>query len=151
MPILQRSGLAFASTCIHPEQVSAIPSLARGRDELRGWEGVPCSAWRHSSTLPTDVSDEEWAVLAPSLTQQVGDLTFEIIRRDATDILTASDEELVDAMRFFGGFMKMIVEPTGTLGFAGFQTIADQFRGKRIGIIVSGGNVDLGRYAGLIG
>ncbi len=83
-------------------------------------------------------------------TQQVGDLTFAIIRRDATDILTASDAGLVDAMRFFGGFMKMIVEPTGTLGFAGFRTIADQFRGKRIGIIISGGNLDLARYGALV-
>jgi len=83
-------------------------------------------------------------------TQQVGNLTFEIIRRDVTDILTASDDELVDAMRFFGGYMKLIVEPTGGLGFAGFRTIAGQFKDMRIGIIISGGNVDLARYGSLV-
>ena len=83
-------------------------------------------------------------------TQRVGNLTFEIIRRDVTDIITASDDELIDAMRFFGGYMKMIVEPTGCLGFAGFRTIADQFKGKRIGIIISGGNLDLARYGSLV-
>ncbi|MGI8486596.1 MAG: pyridoxal-phosphate dependent enzyme, partial [Thermomicrobiales bacterium] len=83
-------------------------------------------------------------------TQQLGNLTFEIIRRDVTDIITATDDEMIDAMRFFGGYMKMIVEPTGSLGFAGFRTIADQFQGKRIGIIISGGNVDLARYGSLV-
>ena len=84
-------------------------------------------------------------------TQRIGDLTFAIIRRDATDILTATDDELVAAMRFCAAYMKLVVEPTGALGFAGLRSAADRFAGKRVGVIISGGNIDLARYAALIG
>ncbi|HWV35944.1 MAG TPA: pyridoxal-phosphate dependent enzyme, partial [Thermomicrobiales bacterium] len=84
-------------------------------------------------------------------TQRIGDLTFAIIRRDATDILTATDDELVAAMRFLAGYMKLVVEPTGVLGFAGLRSDAERFAGKRVGVIISGGNIDLARYAALIG
>jgi threonine dehydratase len=52
-------------------------------------------------------------------TQHLGQLTFPIIRRDVDDVFTASDAELVDAMRFFFSRMKMVVEPTGCLGLRG--------------------------------
>ena len=52
----------------------------------------------------------------------LGQLTFAIIRRDVDDIVTASDAQLVEAMRFFAERMKMVVEPTGCLGFAGRAT-----------------------------
>lgn len=84
-------------------------------------------------------------------TQHLGNLTFPIIRRDVTDILTASDEQLVEAMRFFASRMKQIVEPTGCLGLAGFTAIADQVAGKRVGVIISGGNIDLTRFSQLVG
>ena len=51
-------------------------------------------------------------------TQHLGEHTFPIIRRDVTDILTVTDAELVAAMRFFAQRMKIVVEPTGCLGFA---------------------------------
>jgi threonine dehydratase len=84
-------------------------------------------------------------------TQHLGKFTFEIIRRDVDDILTASDEQLVEAMRFYAERMKMIVEPTGCLSFAAACHAGLQLRGKRVGIIVSGGNVDLKRFAELAG
>jgi threonine dehydratase len=84
-------------------------------------------------------------------TQHLGKFTFEIIRRDVDDILTASDEQLVEAMRFFAERMKMIVEPTGCLSFAAACHAGLQLRGKRVGILVSGGNVDLKRFAALAG
>ncbi len=83
-------------------------------------------------------------------TQHLGDYTFGIIRRDVTDILTVSDAQLVEAMRFFAERMKMVVEPTGCLAFAGACADAASIRGARVGVIVSGGNVDLARYAGLL-
>ena len=83
-------------------------------------------------------------------TQQVGDLTFEVIRRDVSSVVTASDAQLVDAMRFFAERMKMIVEPTGCLGFAAACHAGLGLEGKRVGVIISGGNVDLARYAQLI-
>ena len=84
-------------------------------------------------------------------TLHLGDHTFAIIRRDVTDIFTASDDELVVAMRFFAERMKMIVEPTGALGFAAARRMHAELAGKRVGVIVSGGNVDLQRFAELVG
>jgi threonine dehydratase len=83
-------------------------------------------------------------------TQHLGQYTFPIIKRDVTDILTATDEQLVACMRFFAERMKMVVEPTGCLGFAAARAIKDQLKGKRIGVIVSGGNVDMERYAAFL-
>lgn len=84
-------------------------------------------------------------------TQALGDLTFPIIRETVDDILTASDDELVDAMQFFASRMKMVVEPTGCVAFAGARKMAATLQGKRIGVIISGGNVDLDRFAALVG
>ena len=83
-------------------------------------------------------------------TQQLGHLTFPIICRDVFDVLTASDVELVACMRFFAERMKMVVEPTGCLGFAAARRMKAELAGKRVGVIVSGGNVDLPRYAALL-
>ena len=84
-------------------------------------------------------------------TQHLGRFTFAVIRRDATDILTATDEQLVESMRFFAERMKMVVEPTGCLGFAGARHGGVDIRGKRVGIVISGGNVDIARFAQLVG
>jgi threonine dehydratase len=83
-------------------------------------------------------------------TQHLGHLTFEIIRRDVDDILTANDAELVECMRFFATRMKMIVEPTGCLGFAAARRLSRLVAGRRVGVIVSGGNVDLERFCALL-
>ena len=83
-------------------------------------------------------------------TQHLGRITFEIIRRDVDDVLTASDAELVECMRFFAARMKMVVEPTGCLGFAAARAMKSELAGRRVGVIVSGGNVDLDAYARLL-
>ena len=83
-------------------------------------------------------------------TQHLGELTFAIIRREVNDIVTVTDAQLVQAMRFFAERMKLVVEPTGCLAFAGACHAGLPLAGRRVGVIVSGGNVDLQRYAGLI-
>jgi len=83
-------------------------------------------------------------------TQHLGSLTFPIIKRDVDDILTVSDAELVDAMRFFASRMKIVVEPTGCLGFAAARKMKEALRGKRVGVLISGGNVDIERFAALL-
>ena len=92
-------------------------------------------------------------------TQHSGQLTFPVIQALVRGVLTVTDEQLVRTMRFFAERMKLVVEPTGCLGAAavldpegaegGPADLA--WRGRRIGVIVSGGNVDLGRYAALLG
>ncbi|RCS25424.1 threo-3-hydroxy-L-aspartate ammonia-lyase [Phyllobacterium salinisoli] len=84
-------------------------------------------------------------------TQSLGDYTFAIIRRDVDDILTVADGELVEAMRFFASRMKMVVEPTGCVGIAGARKFGPQLKGQRVGVIVSGGNVDLEQFCKLLG
>jgi threonine dehydratase len=83
-------------------------------------------------------------------TQHLGELTFPIIRRDVSDVLTASDAELVECMRFLAARMKLLVEPTGCLGFAAARRMKAQLRGQRVGILLSGGNVDLARLCSLL-
>ena len=83
-------------------------------------------------------------------TQHLGELTFAIIRREVNDIVTVTDAQLVQAMRFFAERMKLVVEPTGCLAFAGACHAGLPLAGRRVGVIVSGGNVDRQRYAGLI-
>ena len=84
-------------------------------------------------------------------TQSVGKLTFAIMRRDVDDIMTVSDAQLVETMRFFAERMKIIVEPTGCLGAAAATLAGLPLAGQRVGVIVSGGNVDLQRFSQLVG
>ncbi|KAG4077637.1 hypothetical protein HA402_003032 [Bradysia odoriphaga] len=82
-------------------------------------------------------------------TQQVGHLTFPIIQHYVEDILTVTDQQLCQQMRFFMERMKMVVEPTGCLAAAAAMNQVIDLRGKKVGVIVSGGNVDvdkIGQY-----
>ncbi|TKC79901.1 threo-3-hydroxy-L-aspartate ammonia-lyase [Trinickia terrae] len=83
-------------------------------------------------------------------TQHLGNITFPLIQRNVDDILTASDAQLVDCMRFFAARMKIVAEPTGCLGFAAARQMRDQLKGKRIGVLISGGNVDLEKFCTLV-
>ncbi len=83
-------------------------------------------------------------------TQHLGQITFAVIQKNVDDIYTVSDAQLVQAMRFFAERMKMVVEPTGCLGFAAACAQAAALQGQRVGVIISGGNVDLARYAQLL-
>jgi threonine dehydratase len=80
-------------------------------------------------------------------TQAPGEYTFPIVQQHVSDLITVSDEKLVSAVRFFAERMKIVVEPTGALAFAGARAGGINLHGKRVGIVISGGNVDLPRYA----
>lgn len=83
-------------------------------------------------------------------TSALGHLNFSIIQRDVSDIYTATDAQLVNEMAFFASRMKLVVEPTGCLGLAAVRAQAESLRGKRVGIVISGGNVDLDNYSRLL-
>ena len=83
-------------------------------------------------------------------TQHLGNYTFSIIRRDVDDILTVTDEQLVERMGFAASRLKLVIEPTGCLGFAAARQMKDQLKGKRVGILISGGNVDIPRFCSLL-
>ena len=131
------SGSALAARALSPQTKLYGVEPEAGND---GQQSFRSGAIVHIAT-PKTIADG-------AQTQHLGKITFEIIRRDVDDILTASDAELVEAMRFFAERMKIVVEPTGCLGFAAARRQAQ--RGQRIGVIVSGGNVDMQRFAALL-
>jgi threonine dehydratase len=80
-------------------------------------------------------------------TQALGQLTFPVIQALVDDIVTVTDDQLIEAMRFAAARMKMVVEPTGALAMAAAMQGAVDVRGKRVGIVISGGNVDIAQLA----
>ncbi len=133
------SGSALATRALSPQCKLYGVEPEAGND---GQQSFRSGAIVHIDT-PRTIADG-------AQTQHLGQLTFPIIRRDVDDILTVSDAELVEAMRFFAARMKLVVEPTGCLGFAAVRAMKDQLQGKRVGVLISGGNVDLDRYAALL-
>ncbi|EKN3321394.1 threo-3-hydroxy-L-aspartate ammonia-lyase [Yersinia enterocolitica] len=83
-------------------------------------------------------------------TAALGHYTFPVIQERVDNILTATDDQLISAMKFFISRMKIVVEPTGCLGAAVAFSGELDLRGKRVGVIISGGNVDLARLAHFI-
>jgi threonine dehydratase len=83
-------------------------------------------------------------------TQHLGQLTFPLIQRDVDDIYTATDAQLVQEMKMFASTMKIVVEPTGCLGIAALREVAAGLAGQRVGVVLSGGNVDTARLAALL-
>jgi threonine dehydratase len=81
--------------------------------------------------------------IADGLLTTLGDKTFLIIKQYVKDILTVSDEEIINAMRLVYERMKLVVEPSGVVPLAALLKNKDLFEGKRVGVIFSGGNVEL--------
>lgn len=85
-----------------------------------------------------------------AMTTYLGRRTFPVIKALAAGVETVSDAALVEAMRFFAERMKIVVEPTGCLAAAAAFAAGDALAGKRVGVIVSGGNVDAARFGALL-
>ena len=80
----------------------------------------------------------------------LGEHNFNVIQRHVDDIVTVSDLQLVATMKFLAERMKMVVEPTGCLAAAAALHGAVPIQGKRVGVLISGGNVDLAVFAKLV-
>lgn len=83
-------------------------------------------------------------------TQAVGRQPFEVIRRLVRDVLTVPDRGVVDAMRFVFERMKVVLEPSGACALAALMHAPEAFRGRRVGVTLSGGNVDAARFVALM-
>jgi threonine dehydratase len=83
--------------------------------------------------------------------RSLGQHTFPVLRERVDGVLTVSDAELVETMKFIAGRMKIVVEPTGCLAAAAVLHGKLDVRGQRVGIVLSGGNIDLARFAALVG
>jgi threonine dehydratase len=84
-------------------------------------------------------------------TQSMGPLTFAIVLAHVHDIITVTDAQIVEALGFLWERMKLVVEPTGALATAGVLHSPFDLRGRRVGILLSGGNADLRAVAALLG
>lgn len=85
-------------------------------------------------------------------TLHLGELTFPILRDGASAVVTATDAQLVETMRLVAATLKQVVEPTGVLALAAVLSGAvPDTAGSRVGVVLSGGNIDLGRFAELVG
>lgn len=83
--------------------------------------------------------------IADGLLTPLGPKNLEIIRKYVRDIFTVSDEEIISAMRLMWERMKIVVEPSGAVVLAAILKNNEVFKGKKVGVIISGGNVDLGK------
>jgi len=81
--------------------------------------------------------------IADGLRTYLGSNTFRIIREKVDQIITVSEEEIVDAMQFLWGRMKLVVEPSGAVSLAGVLSKQIDLESKNVGVIISGGNIDL--------
>jgi len=133
------SGSALATRALSPECKLYGVEPEAGND---GQQSFRSGSIVHIDT-PKTIADG-------AQTQHLGNLTFPIIKREVDDVLTVSDAQLVDEMRFFASRMKIIIEPTGGLGLAAARAMKDQLRGKRVGVLISGGNIDIERFAALV-
>ena len=133
------SGSALSSRALSPRcrVVGVEPELAD--DATRSFR----TGTLHTVTNPPTIAD---GARTPSL----GTLTFPLVRQNVDDMATVSDDDLVRAMRFVWERMKLVVEPTGVLGLAAALARKVDVAGKRVGVILSGGNVDLGYAADLM-
>lgn len=133
------SGCAVAARHLLPKIAVFGAEPARGNDvqqSLREGRIV-------SIDVPRTVCDGQQ-------TQAVGAQPFEVIRSLVDDVLTASDPEVVDAMRFAFERMKLVLEPSGACALAALRAHAERFRGQRVGITLSGGNIGTERFVALL-
>ncbi len=127
------SGTALATRYLSPqtEIIGAEPQAVD--DAYRSF---------HSGRIEGNASID---TIADGLRTTLGPKTFDIIRREVDDILTVSEEAIVEAMRLVWERMKIVIEPSCAVPFAAVLQNSRRFAGKRIGIILTGGNVDLSK------
>jgi threonine dehydratase len=132
------SGSALSARALAPgcRVVGVEPELAD--DATRSFK----TGRLHTVSNPPTIAD---GARTPSL----GTLTFPLVRENVDDMVTVSDDDLVRAMRFVWERMKLVVEPTGVLGLAAALAGKVDVKGRKVGVILSGGNVDLAFAAGL--
>ncbi len=125
------SGTAIAVTAVSPGTAVIAAEPERADDAYRSLQA--------GRIIPSDNPD----TIADGLRTSLGSLTFPIIRKQVDAIVTVSEEAIVEAMRLVWERMKIIVEPSAAVTVGALLAGRTETRGKRIGVILSGGNVDL--------
>ncbi len=105
----------------------------------------------YRSLMSGSIQPSQSNSIADGLLTTLGDKTFPIVLEHVKEVITVSDQQIANAMRILWDNLKVIVEPSGAVPFAAILKEKEKFKGKRVGIIISGGNVDLVRAAKLFG
>lgn len=129
------SGCSLAASALSPGcQIIGVEPETGNDVQLAFARGEPVSI-----DVPDTIADG-------ARTTRVGDITFAIIQQHVTAIETVSDQALIDTMRFFAQWMKIVIEPTGCLAAAAALRQREFGPSAKIGVLLSGGNVDLAQY-----
>ncbi len=134
------AGCALSARALNPRCVVIGVEPEAGNDGQQ--------SFRKGEIVRIEVPD---TIADGAMTTYLGAHNFAIIQKKVDDIVTVSDGQLVETMKFFAERMKMLVEPTGCLAAAAAMSGAVSVSGKKVGILISGGNVDLGAFARLVG
>lgn len=128
------SGTSIAAKSVCPESVVIAVEPANADDAFRSFRDGKI----YPSVNPNTIAD--------GLRTQLGEVTFRVIKEFVDSIITVSEEEIVGAMRLLWERMKMVVEPSGAVSLAGLLKMKDELNDKRVGVIISGGNIDLTEF-----
>lgn len=124
------SGTAIAAKSIRPD-IRVIAAEPEKADDA-------CRSFKAGRLIPLEHTD----TIADGLRTSLGDLTFSAITKYVDDIVTVSEQQIVEAMRFVWERMKLIIEPSSAVPVAALMN-SELGSDKRVGVIISGGNVDL--------
>lgn len=115
--------------------------------QVRVFAGEPAGADDAYRSFATGerITSHKPKTLADGLLTTLGEKNFEIIKREVEAVITVSDEEIIDAMKLLWERMKLVVEPSGAVPFAAILKRKENFVGRKVGVILSGGNVDLSK------
>jgi threo-3-hydroxy-L-aspartate ammonia-lyase len=133
------SGCALAATALAPGIAVYGVEPATGDD----WVQSLARNERVTIPVPDTIADG-------MQTQSPGELTFPIVQALCAGVVTVTDDEIRDAMRFAFERLKLVIEPSGAAALAALLTGRVDVRGKRVGVTISGGNVDPATFARLI-
>ncbi len=129
--LLSGTAIAASGMSRRPLVVAAEPEMAD--DAFRSFQA--------GRIIPSENPN----TIADGLRTSLGDLTFPIIQKHVSDIITVSEEAIVTAMRLVWERMKIVVEPSAAVPVGALLTKRSRIPGERIGVILSGGNVDLSK------
>jgi len=132
------SGTALATKFFSPNTIVIAAEPAGADDTFRSLQSGKIEVSQSNS-------------IADGLLTSLGDKTFSIIGKHVKQVATVTDLEIISAMRLIWERMKIIVEPSGAVPLAAVLKAKEKFSGKRVGIILSGGNIDLERALKLFG
>lgn len=128
------SGTSIATKGLRPKSKVIAVEPKKADDAYR--------SFRDKKLYPSIYPD----TIADGLRTSLSKRTFEIIEENIDEIITVSETEIVDAMKFLWARMKIVVEPSGAVSIAGILKEKQKIKNKKVGAIISGGNVDLENF-----